>query len=54
MIIVVRKGGSVQIIKDEDLTYATLYCGRSFDMTSAETPVVYLTPKGIAKPITRK
>ena len=53
-IIVVRKGGAVQIIKDEDLTYATLYCGRSFDLTSAETPVVYLTPKGIAKPTTRK
>ncbi len=54
MIIVVRKGGSVQIIKDKALTCATLYCGRSFDLTNAETPVVYLTPKGIAKPITRK
>ena len=53
-IIVVRKGGAAQIIKDEDLTYATLYCGRSFDLTKAKTPVVYLTPKGIAKPTTRK
>jgi hypothetical protein len=50
----VRKGGSVQIIKDKALTYATLYCGRSFDLTNAETPVVYLTPKGIAQPATRK
>ena len=53
-IVVVRKGGAAQVIKAKDLTYETLYGGQAFDLTDAKTPVVYLTPKGIARPATRK
>ena len=52
-IVVIRKGGAAQVIKQENLTYETLYCGQSFDLTGAEPPVVYLTPKGIAAPAAR-
>ncbi len=54
MIIVVRKGGACQVIKEKYLTYKNLFGGQAFDLTNAETPVVYLTPKGIAQPATRK
>ena len=53
-ITVVRKDGSAQIINANDLTYETLYKGQPFDLTNAETPVIYLTPKGIATPATRR
>ena len=53
-IVVVRKGGAVARIKAKDLTYSTLYGGQAFDLTHAETPIVYLTPKGIAKPAARR
>lgn len=51
---IVRKSGSLQIIADKDLTYETLYDGKSFDLTKTGTPIVYLTPKGVAIPRTRK
>ena len=50
MVVIVRKGGSAECIKEKDLTYKTLYRGESFDLTQTETPLVYLTPEGIAKP----
>ena len=50
MVVVVRKGGSVECIKAKNLTYETLYHGQSFDLTNVKMPVVYLTPNGIAKP----
>ena len=53
-IIVIRKGGASQIIKEKYLTYKTLYGDQPFDLTNAKTPIVYLTPKGIAKPATGK
>ena len=53
-IVIVRKSGSLQIIADKDLTYETLYDGKSFDLTKTGTPIVYLTPKGVAIPRTRK
>ena len=49
-IVVVRKGGSVQVIKAKHLTFASLYGMQAFDLTNAKTPVVYLTPRGIAVP----
>jgi hypothetical protein len=53
-IIVVMKDGSSKIIKGENLTYKTLYGGKSFDLTNTKPPIVYLTPKGIAKPSARR
>ena len=50
MVVIVRKGGSVECIKEKYLTYKTLYRGQPFDLTQTETPIVYLTPEGIAKP----
>jgi hypothetical protein len=52
-IVVVRKGGSAQVIKAKHLTFASLYGMQAFDLTNAETPVVYLTPRGIAVPSAR-
>ena len=54
VIIVVRKGGASQVIKAKYLTYKNLYGDQTFDLTNAKTPVVYLTPKGIAQPGARK
>ena len=51
-IVIIRKGGAARVIKAKDLTYETLY-GEAFDLTDAEPPVVYLTPKGIAVPAAR-
>lgn len=50
-IVVVRKGGSCEVIKARNLTYATLYHGQEFDLTGAETPLVYLTPTGVVEPV---
>lgn len=52
-IIVVRKGGAAQVIKAKHLTYASLY-QRSFDATQSKTPLVYLTPTGVAVPTGRR
>ena len=52
-IVVIRKGGSALFIKAKNLTYKTLYGDQAFDLTDAEPPVVYLTPKGIAVPAAR-
>ena len=49
-IVVVRKGGSVEVLKERDLTYAALYRNCAFCLPETETPLVYLTPKGIAVP----
>ena len=46
-IVVVAKGGSVHVIKAKALSYKSLYGGQAFDLTDAEPPVVYLTPKGV-------
>ena len=50
-IVVIRKGGSVEVIKARNLTYATLYCGQKFDLTELERPLVYLTPTGAVDPV---
>ena len=49
-IVVVRKGGSVEVLKERDLTYAALYRNCAFCLPETATPLVYLTPKGIAVP----
>lgn len=49
-IVVVRKGGSVEVLKARDLTYNALYGNCAFSLPDAETPLVYLTPKGVAVP----
>ena len=53
MIVVIRKGGSTQVIKAKDLSYKSLFGEEAFDLTNADPPVVYLTPKGIATPAAR-
>ena len=50
-IVIVRKGGSVETIKAENLTYGTLYRRQAFDLTKAENPLVYLTPTGAVEPV---
>ena len=50
-IVVVRKGGSVETIKAENLTYGTLYRRQAFDLTKTENPLVYLTPTGAVEPV---
>jgi len=50
-IVVVRKGGSGEVIKARGLTYAALYRGQEFDLTGAKRPLVYLTPTGAVEPV---
>jgi len=50
-IVVVYKGGSAKVIKKRDLNYNNLYSRQPFDVTNAEQPLVYLTPKGVAEPV---
>ena len=49
-IVVVRKGGAVEVLKARDLTDAALYRNFVFSLSDAEPPLVYLTPKGVAVP----
>ena len=52
-IVVIRKGGSTQVIKAKALSYKSLFGEEAFDLTNADPPVVYLTPNGIAAPAAR-
>ena len=49
-VVVVRKGGSVQVIKKRFLTRGLLYNLQEFDMSDMKPPLVYLTPTGVVEP----
>lgn len=49
-IVVVRKSGAAQVIDAKYLTYATLYHRQPFVAPGEKTPLVYLTPTGVAVP----
>ena len=46
-IVIVRKSGAAEVIKQTDLTYNKLYAGMSFDLTNMNPPLKYLTPTGV-------
>ena len=50
-IVVVRKGGAVEVIKAKSLTYDVLYKKQAFDLTNMKPPFKYLTPTGVVEPI---
>ena len=50
-VVVVRKGGSVQVIKKRFLTRGILYNLQEFDLSAMNPPLVYLTPTGVVEPV---
>ena len=50
-IVVVRKGGRADVIKERNLTYETLYKQQAFDNTNLMPPLKYLTPTGVVAPV---
>ncbi len=50
-IVVVRKGGGVEVIKKKYLTYDVLYKRSAFDLTNMDPPLKYLTPTGVVEPV---
>ena len=50
-IVIVRKGGDVETIKQKYLTYDALYKKQEFDLTYMEHPLMYLTPSGVVEPV---
>ena len=50
-IIIVRKGGAAETIKQKFLTYDVLYRRQAFDLTNMEQPLMYLTPAGVVDPV---
>lgn len=49
-VVIVCKGGAAKVIKKKDLNYETIYERQYFDTTTGGHPIMYLTPKGTAKP----
>ena len=45
-IVVIRKGGSAEVIKKKYLNYAVLYRRQAFSLSESNPPLVYLTPNG--------
>ena len=50
-VVIVRKGGSAETIKQKFLTYDVLYRRQAFDFTNKELPLMYLTPAGVVEPV---
>ena len=52
-VVIVRKDGAVERIDAGKLTYSKLYRRQAFDLSDAETPLMYLTPYSAVKPVGR-
>ena len=50
-VVIVRKSGAAEMIKKKDLTRGRLYNYQSFDETSREKQIKWLTPTGVVEPV---
>ena len=50
-VVIVRKSGAAEVIKKNILTRTVLYNKQSFDYTSREKQIKWLTPTGVVEPV---
>ena len=53
-VVILRKSGAVEVIKEKLLTYDNLYNKLGFDLSNMNPPLVYLTPDGVVDPVGHK